>query len=434
MSIIIGAISPRAYELIRDRIGSILADELPNQSALNGGDPNLNPKVFIERFVPPSDEEMPMVNVECAKGDYGLITAISQDGTYQYHIDVHTKSKTSATDRGDSMSAVLCQRLVGVIHAILSDAKYRTLGFAKPFIEHVEVTDIQFAAPVNGKDASSVMMGRLTFTVRVPENVEAYVPTLIDGYDTTVELGNTNDGYVFSGNNAPIPPPTCDPATITDGASTIDVPSGGAYTCQAGVKSGIAYCRPPYSQTTSYRVGDAGWHFQNGSYVYTPPTNPVSVAAIDYAVNYRTLKENNAFGNKERFTAADGSQVYSDNYFIDHLTGLGYWWQAALSSWTGAIDNAVAATDGGFSDWRIPTISEMNSVADMESIKQFESGVAPFNVNIPNGVYHFSSETQPTNPSFHPIIGTSGGTNVLFTVTSGLNTPSRYYLFVRNHY
>jgi len=200
MAIIIGAIGQRAYELIRDRIGEILADELPNQSILNGNDPNLNPKVFRERFIPPSDEELPMVNVELAKGDYGLITAISQDGTYTYHIDVHTKSKTSGSARGDYKSASLCQRLTGVIHAILSDAKYRTLGFDRPFIEHVSVSDIQFATPTNGKDASSIMMGRLTFTVRVPESVEAYTPVLIDGYDTSVEMDETNEGYVYTGN------------------------------------------------------------------------------------------------------------------------------------------------------------------------------------------------------------------------------------------
>lgn len=200
MSIIIGAITPRAFELIRDRIASILVDELPSQSALNGNDPNLNPTVFLERFTPPSDEEMPMVNVECAKGDFGMITAISQDGTYQYHIDIHVKAKHTTTNRADSLSAIACQRLTGVIQAILSDAKYRTLGFEPPFIEHVSVSDIQFATPTNGTDASSVMMGRVSFSVRVPENVEAYTPELIGGYDTSVEMGDTETGYVFEGN------------------------------------------------------------------------------------------------------------------------------------------------------------------------------------------------------------------------------------------
>jgi len=149
---------------------------------------------------------------------------------------------------------------------------------------------------------------------------------------------------------------------------------------------------------------------------------------------YRTLKENNAFGNKERFTALDGTQNYIDNYFIDHFTGLGYWWQADLSSWSGAIDFAIASTNGGFTDWRIPTTSEMVSVADVESVRQFVSGVAPFNFNIPSGVFHFTSETQPTDSLFHPVIGTSSGSNSLYSVSSGFNTPARYYLFVRNHY
>jgi len=260
------AIDNRAYELVRDRIFEILTEELPSQATLTG-DANLNATIYLERSEPSSDEKMPMVNVSIAKGDYNLFTSLMQDGTYIFHIECYTKAKTSDGERADSKSSILLQRLTGVIQAILSDSRYRTLGFAPPFIEHVEVSDIAFGTPNNAQDASTVKLSRLTFLVRTPENVDPVDAELIDGYDTTVELDNTNSGYVFSGNNAPIPPPTCDPATITDGLSTIQVPSGGAYTCQSGAQSGIGYSRPPYSQVTSYRVGDAGWHFQNGSYI-----------------------------------------------------------------------------------------------------------------------------------------------------------------------
>jgi len=224
---IVNAITQRNYELVRDRIANILAIELPSQATLNS-DVDLNPTIEIERFVPVKDTELPLVNIMLLRGDYDSYTSIQQDGTYMYHIDVYTKSKWTADDRADKLAFMKLQRLTGVIQAILSDSKYRTLGWAQPSVSRVQVNSIKFAEPSNSKDASTSVMARLEFEVRIPETVEIATLNLIAGYDTSVIMGNTAQGYVFSGNSAPIPPFVCAPVNVynTDKSLDINILSG----------------------------------------------------------------------------------------------------------------------------------------------------------------------------------------------------------------
>jgi uncharacterized protein YcnI len=43
-------------------------------------------------------------------------------------------------------------------------------------------------------------MGRLIFSVEVPEGMELAVPMLLAGYDTRIKMGDTDRGYYYSGN------------------------------------------------------------------------------------------------------------------------------------------------------------------------------------------------------------------------------------------
>lgn len=221
-------IGAKSFELVRDRTAEILATEILNQSTLV--DSTLeNAPVYIERFVPFSDTEMPAVNVMLARGDYNMYTAVNQDGTYIYHIDVYHKAKTTPDGRGDMRATKKLQQLVGVVQTILSHYRYRTLGFAPPFIERVEVRDIKFADPVNSKDSNSVVMARVTFAVRVPESISPDSAVTLDGYDTSVLIANSDYGYVFSGVGVEPPAPTCAPGELRDenGVVLREVPSGG---------------------------------------------------------------------------------------------------------------------------------------------------------------------------------------------------------------
>ena len=190
------AISPQAFELVRDRIGEILAFELAAQADFTYGEiPDLT--VYSERFIPFDNTELPAINISLSRGLLDSQTAIQSDGTYRFNVDVHTLSPSSEGSPGDSEAMYKLHRLIGVVRAILEDPIYKTLGFVPPFVMNRHVDDIAIADP-DSQDTSSVVMGRLIFVVRVPETVNLIVPNLISGYETNVKLALTDKGYIFS--------------------------------------------------------------------------------------------------------------------------------------------------------------------------------------------------------------------------------------------
>jgi len=153
--------------------------------------------------------------------------------------------------------------------------------------------------------------------------------------------------------------------TDSDGTTT-SVPSvQNIVATQCPAASGIAYKRPSNDgQTVSYRTSDDGWHLVNGTYDYTPPAYPESYAQLDTAdaTPFITLLNNNAYGNKNRFTDINGLQVYGDNLVIDHLTGLMWYTVHSSGSWNTAIDAAASSTQASYTDWRLPSDQELTSI------------------------------------------------------------------------
>jgi hypothetical protein len=171
------------------------------------------------------------------------------------------------------------------------------------------------------------------------------------------------------------------------GATPTGASINGAFieiTVPAGV-TGIVYQRPQWGgQITSYADGDVGYSAANGAYNYNE-TGDVS-ACLDYTAldPFYTLKFNNAFGNKYRFTTDDGTPasdgkadfILSDfstatetYYVIDHLTGLGYMqgkvgmtinWASAM-----AASNAYSNT---YTGWRAISDGEINSVIQRQHL------------------------------------------------------------------
>lgn len=233
MSRIVAAIPPRNYEVIRDQIGAILTDEIDNQFILSY-DPDLEATVVtVERFVPFQIAEVPAVNVMLARGDYDNKTAIKSDGKYRYYIDCYASAESTADAGGDSLAMFKLQKIMGVCAAILDSPHYLTLGFARPFIENTHIESIEISQPNNTQDAASMVAGRIVFVVRVPESIETLVPNLIAGYDTGVRIALTDRGYVFSGDQSPIPPPTPGGIVIIkdqDGFTIAEVQAPGEYT------------------------------------------------------------------------------------------------------------------------------------------------------------------------------------------------------------
>lgn len=254
MALITEIFSNRVYELVRDRIGEILATELPYQATGNA-DPDLNAEIYIERFVPVADEETPVVNVSFAEGDMEMKTLVSRDGNYTFFIDCYTTAKaTAAETKSDKKSTLKLHRLTGVVAAILDHYKYNTLAFQAPFIEHTEVKNIKIAAPKNSTDASMLTMSRIEFTVRVPESYQKMTPVSIDGYTTQALLGETALGYTYGTATMTPPAPICEGVdirlngieiVIAESGAVVDLPVQDSNGLVVGAWNGAEFVVPP---------------------------------------------------------------------------------------------------------------------------------------------------------------------------------------------
>lgn len=159
--------------------------------------------------------------------------------------------------------------------------------------------------------------------------------------------------------------------------------------------TGRVYRKPLLTgQTTSYATYDDGWQLANNNYDYTRPENPEFVAELDQdAVDpYRTLKQNNAFGNLNRFTDDTGAQTYTNAYIIDHLTGIGWAYLGYSIDWATAITNANSSTFLTYTDWRLPNKAEYDSIMYAEFTSRGFDSVSPWTVlNMTNNGGFWSS-------------------------------------------
>jgi hypothetical protein len=221
------------------------------------------------------------------------------------------------------------------------------------------------------------------------------MPVILDNPSITDDDGLF--GNYASGSDIVIENGTID--TITTSACTTTITLSAASS-----PSGIAYKESrPYIATTSFATGDSTYFFNLGAYDRTNPTFPEYYAEIDFtatqadvrvtpatgtllidSVGPTMLQNNNAFGNKFRFTdslgnpsdASVGSNIFAhtdwrshsfsgavDKYVIDHLTGWGYDIQYLQ---VGTFFNMDTSTSDGqdWTDW-------MNSIASLGTHRTF---------------------------------------------------------------
>jgi hypothetical protein len=118
-------------------------------------------------------------------------------------------------------------------------------------------------------------------------------------------------------------------------------------------------------QITSFRTGDDG------------------DLEMGIGASFSILSDNNIFGNNQRFTSELGNQTYTNKFVLDHSTGL--MWYIALTTatqWNGAIDGALASTQGGFTDWALPNINQLVSICNFSIGTNALLNYSPFNIAV----------------------------------------------------
>ena len=243
-----------------------------------------------------------------------------------------------------------------------------------------------------------------TTNVLVENTLGTLVGSLVGSDWQVANASVVNSDATYSGSVEAEGSLTLPDITITDqNGSTASYPSVKNFDIRT-LNSGILYRAPLYTQKTSYNTGDEGNNMSNGVYDYTPPLYPDVIQDLDYSVTaanvYYTLKFNNSFGNKFRFTngvGADLSGAGASGIIIDHLYNL-MWWgtnQGIASSWSNSftlVSTANAALTGGYGNWRLPTKGEWWSI--LEEHNASTAFRNPFS-NWPTALYW----TSTTNPA-----------------------------------
>jgi len=184
------------FEIVRTRIGEILFTEFARQFALTAN-PDINPSVYEERFIPVDNAEFPVINVSWSGAGYSNKDQTQVDGDNTYNIDCYAGAEADG-DSGDKIATLKLHRLLAIARAIFEAPVYNTLGYAKPFSCNVRVASISIADPVRNNDATHQIQGRLELSIRVPETNLLIPPPQIGTHTTQVKLELTDKGYRYT--------------------------------------------------------------------------------------------------------------------------------------------------------------------------------------------------------------------------------------------
>ena len=329
----------------------------------------------------------------------------------------HTTT-TAGDYKGDTLNLPTATLELGKIYA------YNQGTFALPVVASgsSNVDDSLIVGAVN-VDSSNGVLTRGTFTtsqsLSTLTNGSPLYISAGSGLLITESVSNIGDvdmkvGYVLDNTTNLIyfSPETAkkkEPEVVSSG-------SGGGVT---PTDPEICYQRiTPQASRISYVTGDTGWHIQNNTYDYLMPSgNNIVFARLDNhasesqvrsgtfyglvgdgsdLLGATILENDNAFGNKYRFTDDAGNPSDSstavihqhvhfrnhsftgatNGYIIDHLTGLGfhidYYEDGGAFNmrasdggvdWATWIGKIASANYLGYTDWRPYSVSEMAGTA-----------------------------------------------------------------------
>lgn len=295
-----GIIQPQRFEQVRDRIGYILATEIPNQVALMAAasppqdGTAYNASVWVARVFPFDKSELPAINVTLLEGDYEDADLTSSDGTYVFAVDIYTHAKSS--DDADNLAAVKRDKITGWCRAILKHPGYKTLGYTAPMLCRTTVRKLIVGAG-DRDDALSTSLARLEVVVKVPEVVELKTGVQAVPGTTTVTLHETDRGYQYIGGMAAryvidsgyLPAGEIQVGWIQFGDEDAIV-IGNEY---ANINAAIAYLNSNEFKTANNKTGTFILH--SGKYIWY--TNPENYSTIEIMAIYKNETKVFALGN-----------------------------------------------------------------------------------------------------------------------------------------
>lgn len=190
-----GIIATSNVELVRNRIASIIADELANQYTLTSN-AALSATVAVGRTQSLNHTECPYVNVLLGQADIENQNQGYSDFICTFYIDCYSSSKATNATSGDILSQNNLLKLALVVRAILENPIYKTLDFSAGVVGNRRITGYQISPPSG--DGVVIAHGRMTYSVKVSGAIDLLEADLIGDHVTQVNIGESEEGYTWS--------------------------------------------------------------------------------------------------------------------------------------------------------------------------------------------------------------------------------------------
>jgi hypothetical protein len=193
------AIPSQAFEVIRNRIGEIIANEFTAQKVIT---PNwVQPTVWVERYYAfDSETELPAVNVTFSGGSYLNENIVRSQAEYIYNINVSTASPSTSSANGDKLALLQMQKIVGMIRAILMNPIYVKLGYANNagIVISRRIESIRIGDKKDIQDALSDVVGQIVLVVNAIETTELGTGVEVQMVNSHVTLDESEQGLFFN--------------------------------------------------------------------------------------------------------------------------------------------------------------------------------------------------------------------------------------------
>jgi hypothetical protein len=121
---------------------------------------------------------------------------------------------------------------------------------------------------------------------------------------------------------------------------------------------------PAWGNMTSAATYDEAWQYQNGTYTTGYAQVSGQIQELDNTdLSRLTLKYDNQFANKNRYTDESGGQVFN-NLLLDNLHGLMFRRDPVNEEWSTGLTTAATTTFEGYSDWRVVNWTEISTIVN----------------------------------------------------------------------
>jgi hypothetical protein len=205
MAVITEIIPAQGFEIVQNRIGEILIEEISNQIDLQNLSDSV--EVFVERIEPFDKSEDVMISVAFKEGEYEGQTTSDSQGYYTYFIDLFVTGKGIGNESPSTNARNKLFKYIGMIRYILMSGKLQTLGFVPGLIGGKTIkkimldTDYSNFGNHSNYDGAFIRFCRIYFTVRVQESQLLFEGIPLQGNNTNITYETTNKGTKVIFNN-----------------------------------------------------------------------------------------------------------------------------------------------------------------------------------------------------------------------------------------